>query len=236
VLLTVLLQAVVLSFVLVIIPMLPASHGPRPPGSAAAFGYFFLIGVAFMLIEVVLMQRFTLFLGHPLYALAFVLASLLVSAGAGSVYGRARARASPRGLFLAIALACGAIALGLSSVFHLALAAPLPLRFVVSAVVLMPLGFLLGIPMPIAIERLAAHGQERLVGWAWAGNGVGSVIGPIVAALLAIDLGFTAVLAIAGAVYVLAFLAFGRWWRAPGHSPSASADHSAVASGGSSTP
>jgi len=220
VLLAVLVQAVVLSLLLLVLPLSRGQRTAPPSGTGRALSYFFLIGVGFMLLEVVLMQRFTLFLGNPLHAIAFVLAVLLASAGLGSFYGRTTARRAPGALFLVIALLCVAEALFLPHVFHLTLAAPLWLRFVVSAALLAPLGFLLGIPMPLAIERLAARSEGRLVGWAWAGNGAGSVLGPIVAALLAIDLGFTSVTLLAGATYAAAFISFGDWWH---DSPSAPA-------------
>jgi hypothetical protein len=219
VLLAVLVQASLLAVLLVVLPTASRQREAPPPGTARGVGYFFLIGVAFMLLEVVLMQRFTLFLGHPLYAIAFVLAVLLASAGAGSLHGRDKARAAPRQLFLLIALFCVALAGGLPHLFRFALAAPLPMRFLLSGLVLAPFGFLLGIPMPLAIERFAARGHERLVGWAWAGNGAGSVIGPILAALLAMDLGFTAVMILAGVAYFAAFVAFQPWW-APAPPPS----------------
>jgi predicted membrane-bound spermidine synthase len=216
VLLTVLGQALGLSLVLLVLPLMARGRrvsglrdGPPP---ARAIAYFFLIGLSFMLLEIALMQRFTLFLGHPIHAITFVLAALLLAAGIGSwASGRAGLK-RPRLVFLGIAAVTVVYATQLPRIFHAALGLDPLLRFGLGALLILPLGFLLGVPFPAGISSLARHGRSPLIGWAWAANGCASVLGPILAVLLAIDTNFSTVMIAAAAGYAAAYLVFKKWW------------------------
>ncbi|HBO85110.1 MAG TPA: hypothetical protein DD641_09155 [Deltaproteobacteria bacterium] len=80
----------------------------------------------------------------------------------------------------------------------------LSVKIVISFIVLIPLGFLMGIPFPLGIKSLGA-GNHSLIPWAWAVNGCFSVLAPILTIMLAIVIGFKAVLWMGGISYVLAF-------------------------------
>jgi hypothetical protein len=208
VLLTTLAQALLLSLLLLIVP---ARRGLAPaagtgPGRGAVGAYFAAIGASFMLIEISLMQRFTLFLGHPLHAIACVLAVLLAAAGAGSLYVGTGARRTPRIplLFGAITMLCVSYGFALPHVFASGLGWPLIGRIAATAAFLLPLGFLLGMPFPLAVAALRRHDGGGLLGWAWAANGFASVVGPLVAVMIAMDFGFDAVLALAALGYLAA--------------------------------
>lgn len=201
-LLLVLAQGLAASVLLLALPRWLGKRKMRR-GDGRPLAYFVAIGLGFMLLEIPLMQRFTLYLGHPVYAVAFVLAALLVAAGAGSA-------ASPRfgrrvdAVFGALIATVLAVALGSPWLLQATLGLPLPARFAVGAAVLLPLGFLLGLPFPMAMSELA-RGDGRLVGWAWAANGCASVLGPVLAALLAFDLGLSRVLLIGAVAYGAAY-------------------------------
>jgi hypothetical protein len=209
-LLLVLAEAVVGALAFVVLPMLARHTELRGAeiGGSRVLGFFFLIGVSFMLLEVTLMQRFTLLLGQPIYALALVLAVLLVSAGAGSFSARytRKGLVSPRNVLLAVVAMVLVEDVLLRAVFVHAIGWGLASRLAVSAALIWPLGFLLGMPLPSALAGLRPG--SPLVGWAWALNGCGSVLGPIVASLVAIDLGFSAVMLLAAAGYAAAWLLF----------------------------
>lgn len=220
VLLATFVQAFAASLALLVVPLVvggmrsAAAEHARPSGVLA---YFFLIGLAFMLLEITLMQRFTLFLGHPVYAIALVLAVLLISAGAGSrcaarLTGTAR---RPWPVFLAIAGLTVLYAIGLAPVFRAALGLALPVRLGFAALLLFPLGFCLGVPFPAAIASLVRSHPSPPIGWAWAANGCASVVGPILAVLLAMDLGFATVMILAALGYVGACLIYGTWAETP---------------------
>ena len=217
VLLTILAQATVLSFALLAAPLWwrgRRPHEDRRSNTFNALSYFFLIGLSFMLLEITLMQRFILFLGHPVYALTFVLAVLLIGAGTGSFCADSLAggRQRPWPVFAAISCLSVVYAVALPKVFTAALSLGLTARIGIGFALIFPLGFLLGIPFPAAISRLSRIGSRSQIGWAWAANGCASVIGPILAVLLAIDFGFTAVMIAAAVGYAGAYAAFLPLW------------------------
>lgn len=224
VVLTLLVQAGLLSTLLLGLPALVSRQrgarpgkGQRAPRIAPVVGYFVLIGLAFMLVEIALMQRFTLYLGSPLHATALVLGTLLVAAGLGSALsaravGRLRAEWP---VFAGIVL-LGMLAVpALPVVFDTTLAWPFAARALASVVLLVPLGILVGMPFPVAMARLVQHGGEGMIGWAWAANGCASVLGPILAVLLAMDLGLGAVLFAGACAYAGAAVTLRRWSRDP---------------------
>lgn len=214
VLLAVLLQALVLSLVLLVLPVALVRRAQRgPPGVAArTVAYFVLVGIAFMLFEITLMQRFTLYLGHPVYGVALVLTVLLLGAGAGSLLSHRTAPPGrpPETVFLLIIASGVLYALALPWVFSATLDLPLAARCGLGVVLVFPIGLALGAPFPAAMARLEQAADTRLVGWAWAANACGSVLGPLLAMMLAIDLGYLQVMLAASALYGLAYLALGR--------------------------
>jgi hypothetical protein len=172
--------------------------------------YFAAIGFAFMFIEIAFIQKFVLFLSHPLYAVAVVLFAFLLFAGMGSAASKRWRDASAPLLRHAEATVVAAIALSaalclglLPWLFHNAVALPDSLRIVISAALIAPLAFFMGMPFPMGLARVEAR-DARLVPWAWAINGCASVTGAVLATLLAIHIGFTAVVVAALALYAVA--------------------------------
>jgi spermidine synthase len=170
-------------------------------------GYFGLLGAAFMLVEVALLQRFVLLLGHPVYSLAVTLFSLLLGTGIGSFLSRRLPDAGlPRSLRLALA---GLALLGLVAVVALppliraAIVLPLGARLALAAAVLLPAGMLMGVPLPAGVRLLSARRPE-LLPWAWAMNGALSVLGATLAVFIAMNWGFSVTLLAGGTLYLLA--------------------------------
>jgi hypothetical protein len=203
-----LMQSVIIAAVLILLPLIRFKRrGQRVVNRWSFLTYFACLGLGFIMIEMVLLQRFTLFLGQPVYTLAVVLAGLLVSTGAGS-YKASRIREVSRWSFIPIAvLILGAIiatALLTPYVFSLALPLTLPWRVLVSLALISPLGFLLGMPFPNGL-RIVAEEAPSLVPWAWGVNGFFTVIGSVATSILAMAFGFRVVLAVAAACYLIAF-------------------------------
>jgi hypothetical protein len=172
--------------------------------------YFGAIGLAFLFIEIASIQRLTLFLGHPLYAIAVVLAGFLLFAGLGSGSAAALAVRVPRTLELAVAaialLAC-TYALALPPVLRALIALPDLGRIALALLLIAPLAFAMGMPFPLALARLK-QGEPDLVPWAWAINGCASVLAAILATLLAISFGTTVVMLAAVLLYLVAAVTF----------------------------
>jgi hypothetical protein len=190
-------QAIVISIVLIILPLKKAG----PPSSSWFLAYFGLIGIAFMLTEICLIQRFILFLARPAYAFAVVLFSLLTASALGSYYSKkvtTRAFAITPVLLLAYAFL-------LDRLLTPAIAWPLWIRHGVAFFVIFPLGFTMGMFFPTGVRRLSL-GLESAIPWAWAVNATASVVGSVLAVQVALTYGFTTVLGLAAVAYGLALV------------------------------
>jgi hypothetical protein len=168
--------------------------------------YFAALGLAFLFVEVPLAQRFILVLDQPVTALAVVLFTILLFSGLGSLtVPRWR---WPFGLLVLIVL-IGLVPLLLRPVTDLTLARPEGGRLLLTILLLAPLGFLMGLPFAGGLRVVAAY-EPALVPWAWAINGSFSVISSVLAVLVALSWGFSAVLWLGAAAYAAAFVAFRR--------------------------
>jgi hypothetical protein len=199
--LALLVLALLAAGVLILLPLAVRKRGQERQGGSLAttLGYFALLGLGYLCVEIPLMQRFILFLGHPAYAFAAVLFALLLFSGVGSLLSR---RVPLRLVLILLPLLVGGYALGLPALFEAALAAPLGWRLIVTVAALAPPGLLMGIPFPKGLTLLAQRDGDTLIAWAWGVNGAVSVVASILAALLALSLGFSAVLTIGAICYV----------------------------------
>jgi len=205
-----LVQAAALSLLLILAPLALRRRGFAEGAPTRRTGlYFFRLGLAFLFVEIAFIQRFTLFLGHPLYAIAVVLAGFLVFSGLGSALQpglerRLAMRSGPSLIALSavgIATICGLYILVLPTLFERLIVLADPLKIVVSLLLIAPLACLMGMPFPHGIARLS-RGFGALVPWAWAINGCASVLAAVLATLLAIHIGFAAVVGLAVLLYL----------------------------------
>jgi hypothetical protein len=179
--------------------------GERPGrGWAAWLIYFGALGAGFMLLEVALLQRFVLLLGHPVYSLTVTLFSLLLGTGLGSLISRRVAAARVKTVTLRAIVAVLTVAavspLLLPGLIDLAIPWPLPLRILAAGVILVPIGVLLGMPLPGGMRLLAAR-RGDIVPWGWGMNGAFSVVGATLAVFIAMNWGFSITLLVAALVY-----------------------------------
>ncbi len=169
--------------------------------------YFGTLGAGFMLLEVTLLQRFVLLLGHPVYSLTVTLFSLLIGTGLGSLLSRRvppeRVRTVTVRALVAISLLAVVVTVALPHLIDLAIAWPLPTRILLTGAVLVPIGVLLGIPLPGGMRLLAAT-RSDIIPWGWGINGAFSVVGATLAVFLAMNWGFSVTLSIAALVYLAA--------------------------------
>lgn len=211
-----LLQAVVASALLILLPL--ALAGSRLAFAAAPAelrrrvpAYFLALGLGFMAIEIPLLQRFTLFLSHPLLAAAIVLSGFLVFAGLGARYS-ARLAPAARWPFAAIAAMAAVHALLLPPLLAAAMGLAPGWKMLLTLLLIAPLAFCLGMPFPQGLAVVAARAAP-LVPWAWGINGFASVVATLLATLLAIHLGYAAVLLLAVVLYGIAA------WQMPRSTP-----------------
>jgi hypothetical protein len=215
VLVALLILVTLASAILIVGPLL-LKRRMRPAGQTVTsatwrwrvFAYFACLGLAFLFVEIPLAQRFILVLDKPVTALAVVLFALLLFSGLGSLtVGR---WSMPWVLAILIAL-IAVYPLLLEPISHLALGQATWGRLALAIVVLAPIGFLMG--MPFAGGLRVVEGREPgLAPWAWAINGSFSVISSVLAVMIAMSWGFSAVMWLGAAAYGGALLAFGRLW------------------------
>jgi hypothetical protein len=202
--------AVPLSALLILAPLAALHRAQSEVPRTRPAIYFLCLGLAFLFVEIACMQRYGLFVGQPLYAAVAVLAGFLVFAGAGS-FTASRVRNRAHSLGLAVA---GIVALLLLQAFALppppGVVESTAARVLLTLALIAPLAFLMGMPFPLGLSRLAAE-APAFIPWAWGINGCASVMSALLAVLLAVHLGYSAVLAIAAGLYALAALV----WHAP---------------------
>jgi hypothetical protein len=199
VLLALLAVATLSGAILVLLPI-ARRVGRGTGGRGSVLAYFGLLGGGFLAVEIPLLQRFILFLGHPTTAFAAVVASLLLFSGIGSLLAR---RVPQRPALIALVMTILLTTAGLGPLFDALLGASLAVRLLATGLSLAPLGLLLGIPFPLGLSRLERQAPE-LVPWAWAVNGSASVVASVAVALGALAAGFTAVLVAAVVAYAAA--------------------------------
>jgi hypothetical protein len=202
----------VLSIVAFVVPLFLVQSERRPRLSSLT--YFAAIGLGFLLLEIVLIQRLVLFLGFPTYALSVVLFALLIFSGIGSLLS-SRFEHPRRALIVALALASlliGAGAFALQPLLRMLIDLPFAARATAAVALLAPFGVTLGIAMPIGLRRIS-HLFPGAVPYAWGVNGVASVLASVLGMAIAINLGFAAATLAACACYVFALghALFGHW-------------------------
>jgi hypothetical protein len=193
----VLFQALVISLVLVALPLKKSGLA----SSSWFLGYFALIGIAFMLTEICLIQRFILFLARPTYAFSAVLFSVLCASSLGSYCSERFVKRFP--VLIITPLMIILYALFLDRLLSLVMGWPLWVRYGAAFFLIMPLGFTMGIFFPTGIRMLRLR-FEGAIPWAWSVNGCASVVGAVLSTVVAVSYGFTAVLCLAALSYSVA--------------------------------
>jgi predicted membrane-bound spermidine synthase len=169
--------------------------------------YFACLGGGFIIVEVAMIQKFILFLGHPVYSLTVVLFSLLIFSGIGSyLSGRIpsdRLQGAIVKLLAIIVVLVLAYILVLPPIFYGLVQLARPIRIVIAVVVMAPLALMMGMPMPAAI-RILSNRMPEIIPWAWGVNGSASVLGSVAALAIALLSGFNQALLVGAGLYVLA--------------------------------
>jgi spermidine synthase len=186
-------------------------QGLSTPGAIPLVLYFACLGAGFMLFEVGAMQVVTVYIGDPAISLAAVLAGLLLATGIGafvvSRYPPARALSVITTGALVIAAAICAWLAFAHYIQPRTMHYGLPARIAIVLLGLLPIGALLGLPFPTAIRAIEQQ-YPRFIAWAWGVNGVTSVLASIISILIAMRFGFSVVVLMAAAVYLLALVSF----------------------------
>lgn len=199
----------VLALIFIMGPLLVKS-GPRlSRRNIIEMVYFLSLGSGFILVEIGLVRKLGLLLGHPSYSISIVLASLILSTGLGSLCSNALFQSgilsARRAALLVVLYAIGSIVIYESSV-KIVITLPLLAKCAISVLALFPLGFLMGQLFPQGLVRVGQD-DNRLIPWAWAINSTSSTIFVGVAYLLSYPLGFNSLILLGAVFYaVIVFL------------------------------
>ena len=206
-----LIQSAIIAFILLLLPL--RTLRKRKSGKKGVpwntFAYFALIGMAFIFVEIIFIQKFILFLGHPLYSISVIIFSLLCSSSLGSFFSKKILGRNLKGNLRKSLLLCAGLVAVYLLIFPLFIEKLIQLdlfiKMLLTFMVVFPLGFLMGFPFPTGIRLLAGR-KKGLVPWAWATNAFSSVVNSISALMIAFWAGYALVLILACGGYLLAIL------------------------------
>ena len=208
ILLTMLAFTLLAAVVFVVLPLLVHQRkGLTAPNAGKMLTYFSALGLAYMFVQIVLIQRFTLFIGYPTLAITTTIFSMLAFSALGSLLGQRLFQVQAR-LRTMIIVVAGVILLyvfALPPLFAALLGLPDVARVVVSVLLIAPLAFFMGMPFPTGIREIGQRAPQ-LVPWAWGMNGVFSVLGSTAVIILSMATNFTVSLAAAALLYGIAAL------------------------------
>lgn len=199
------IQISILAVILIIIPLFKL--GFKSGGKLKTLLYFSGLGIGYMLIEIILIQRFTLYFGNVIYAAALVVCLMLVSSGFGSLVSQ-KITPKPYRIFLIasiIIISFIIYALFLSGWLRTTIGFSLTAKIILSFIWIAPPAFFMGMPFPLGL-KLLSFSNESQIPWAWGINGVFSVVSAVLATIIAVELGFVWVMIFAIGAYLMVMI------------------------------
>jgi hypothetical protein len=194
-------QITILAVLLILIPLFKI--GFKGGGKLKTLFYFGGIGFGYMFIEIILIQRFTLYFGNVIYAAALVVCLMLVSSGCGSLISQ-KITPKPYRIILIVTIIIISLlvyALFLSGWLKTTIGFSITAKIILSLIWIAPPAFFMGMPFPLGLKTLTSS-NDLLIPWAWGINGVFSVVSTVLATIIAVELGF---------VWVMVFAIGGYW-------------------------
>jgi spermidine synthase len=204
-----LLQVSFMALLLIIIPLIRLKTQAK--SKSPTLIYFAALGLGYMFIEIILIQRFIHYFGTPVIAAAVVISIMMVASGGGSYFsGSLKADRRTLRLALALIMVCGVLLLaGLNPLINATAGSNIYVKSLLSIITIAVPAFLMGIPFPLGLRTTSVF-RESLVPWAWGVNGCLSVIASPLAILIAVEAGFSWVMFAAVMVYSLALISAGK--------------------------
>jgi len=194
------IQALILALIFILLPIkfFNKSRINKKISKKPLF-YFFAIGLSYLFIEIVLIQKFVLFLGHIIFSSSTIIFSMLLFSSLGALYSqRFRIKKLNRIIFLIFILIVFYLFI-LNFIINSFISLNLILKIILTLIIIAPLGFVMGFPFPMGMRAI----KKELIPWAWGVNGSASVLSPILAILIALFIGYNFVLFIAGLIYLI---------------------------------
>ena len=209
--LVVLFMSLIFTVIFILLPLKVKKVGDFSGKSSVLYMvYFSLLGLSFMFVEITLMTKLSLFLGHPTYALSVVLFSLLIFTGIGSLISSMVKFNAIKILKIDISLLT---IIGImyyfimDKIFINALSSGSEIRVMITIALIAPLGICMGVPFPLGLRTLGKE-NSSLIPWAWGVNGCASVLGSVLALIFAQGFGFWNTLLCSLIFYITAMVVF----------------------------
>ena len=203
-----LIQIVIIAVILIMLPLqiLRREGGCR----ISTLLYFSGLGLGYMFVEIVLIQRFLLYFGNLIYASAAVISGMLICSGIGSLLATLwiKKRAQVLMVLTMIILLILLYARFLTPVLQLTITLPMAAKIIFALFLIAPAALFMGMPFPVGIRLLAATDRQEIP-WAWGINGCLSVVSAVLATVIAVELGFVWVMILAALAYGITF--WGGW-------------------------
>ena len=206
------LQSIIFGALIIVLPLVlrwrELFRGRR--GTAGIIVYYACLGLAYLMAEIFLIQRFVFFLANPVYANSIIITILLISSGIGSLVTETL-HLRRRVKVLAAAVGIGILVLvflfAVPPLLQACLGLPLLAKVLITAVLVAPMGFFMGVPFPTGLAALS-ESRKAVLPWAWGVNGALSVTGSVLTRLISTSLGFSVVLAAVAFLYILSGVLF----------------------------
>jgi hypothetical protein len=201
------LQITLMAVLLIVAPLFKLHRVSRGSKKNWTLLYFSGLGIGYMFFEIVLIQKFILFFGNPVYASAIVICVMLLASGAGSYYSSRLLPASKvmQRILLMIFLFLLGYTFGLRSLLQQIASLPDLFKLITSMLIIACPAFLMGMPFPLGL-RAQAMIEEKNIPWAWGINGCMSVISASLATLLTVETGFSTVIMLAAICYAVSMM------------------------------
>ncbi len=194
-------QALILTLLFIFLPLLFKKKIKKLKNKKQLF-YFFAIGIGFLFIEIVLIQKFILFLGHIVFSTITIIFSMLLFSSLGSLYSQKIDVKNIRKVIFILVLLIIIYSFLLRFFINNFIALNLTLKIILTSIFISPLSFFMGFAFPLGIKRIS----KELIPWAWAVNGSASILSPILAIMLALFFGYNFVFILAGIIYLASLL------------------------------
>ncbi len=197
------IQALALALLLVFLPLL-FKKKIKKAGNKKSLFYFFAIGIGFLFIEIALIQKFILFLGHTIFSTTTVIFSMLLFSSLGSLYSQKVGIKNIKKFIIILFLLTIIYSFLLKFFIDNFITLDLIPKIILTSIFIAPLAFSMGFAFPLGIKKIS----KELIPWAWAVNGSASVLSPILAIMIALNFGYNFVFILAGMIYLTSLLGF----------------------------
>ena len=197
------LQIALLAVLLILLPLFKLRRISRGSNKSWTFFYFSGLAIGYMFFEIVLIQKFILFFGNPVYSAAIVICVMLLASGAGSYFSSRLlpVRSMMQRILLIIFLILLVYTFFLTPLLQQVASLPDFFKLFISTIIIACPAFFMGMPFPLGL-RMQAIIEEKNIPWAWGINSCMSVISAALATLLTVDAGFSVVIMLAAIFYI----------------------------------